>query len=682
MSYEPRLITPFTNSGLSKFFKPYIIGNTAFPVIEDAYSWRGSVRKREGFQLFTTLPNSDFPVQGLKNFINPSTLNPNLIAFSLTKSYGYIGTSFTDITQLTDGSTTFSFGTGQFNYYWTSNFAGSMWTTNGLGYVTSGLPTAVNGILYLTANAPNSWNIHTPLISGTTYLNGGLIVLPYKGRLVVLNTIEGNQTGTTKQSFSNRARWAQLGTPYVPTYNKGASSTGNTSPPTPFSTDANAWRSDIPGKGGFIDADTSERIVSATIIKDTLIVGFQRSTWRLRYTGNEILPFVWERLNTQFGAESTFSAIPFDEHALFFSRYGWIGSDTNDVQRIDLDIPDDSFSFETGDSTFDYLATMQGIRDFYRQFAYWTFTPIEGDINSQIYAYNYIDKSWSIYNPSVPINCFGEFYNTSDFTWASFNNAGSGVDDPTSDRWIFFDSPDDTWNNFGSSQQLGFPFIVGGDFSGNIYEMFEFKKPAVSDDGTLFNFTIATKRFNPYFEQGLKCRLGYVDLYCSTNVYGEITVQHFVNDQAAPVFTRTLALYPRGVLTVSSVTIGSTTSITTSIPHNLINNQNVTLSGFYGTVSKALNNEITPVTVTSTTSFTIPIDTSSLIYTAGGFIWSPVFDAGSATYTRIYLGAIAHMHQLIFTLSPQQLADPVKGTAQFEMQGLVTWTKPCGRIRG
>lgn len=445
MAYEPQLITPFTDSGLSKYYKPFLVGNTAFPVIENAYAWRGSVKKREGFALFGTIPTT--PVQGLKNWVNPATLNQSLIAFSTTKSYVWnTGTNlFNDITFLafggpgrTNPNQAFSWSNGPNDYFWTSNYAGSMWTTNNL---------TADHIRFWNGTPAGGWSVFQPTVSGTTTLDAGLIILPYKGRLVVLNTNEG---GT---NFPQRARWSQLGTPYTSnaaatnitnittgpnaqitvvdvsgfvigqkvgilnvtgamgpplnfnqfnvtnivgnTLTTNADTTGlayaagggtaqgpgSTLPPNTFGggIDIFGWRDDIPGRGGFIDADTSERIVSADIVRDTLIVAFQRSTWRLRYTGNEILPFIWERLNTQYGAESTYSNIAFDDSALFFSRYGFIASSTNDVARIDENIPDDSFAVSAIDSSFTGLSRVQGIRDFFRQTAYWTFETVTSE---------------------------------------------------------------------------------------------------------------------------------------------------------------------------------------------------------------------------------------------------------------------------------------------------------------
>src|SRR6185437_16119917 len=341
MAYEARLIAPFDNSGLKKWYKPWITGITAFPQISDAYARRGVVRKREGFRLLAPLPAGDKPVQGLKNWIDPATLGERLLAFSLTKSYLFDdGTqSFLDVTFRPD-ATPFSFSNGPNDYFWASNYAGSLWVTNNL---------SADHINYW--NVTNNWTQYQPIVSVApgpvnVTLDACLIILPYKGRLVALNTTEnGNK-------FPNRARWTTRGTPYI--------ANDATHKPAPgYGIDVNAWRSDIINQGGFLDADTSQRIVSAEIVKDILIVTFQRSTWRLTYTGSEIQPFFWERLNTQYGCESTYSNIAFDDAALFFSRYAWIGSDTNSVARIDLDIPDDSFSVEGTDVNISGLNKIQ-----------------------------------------------------------------------------------------------------------------------------------------------------------------------------------------------------------------------------------------------------------------------------------------------------------------------------------
>lgn len=734
MGYEPRLIT-FFNNGLVKKFKPWLISNDAFPDISNAYPWRGVVKKREGYQFFAALPGGDAPVQGLKNWINPSTLSQTLVAFSITKSYAYdpLLNIFVDISFLASGAA-FSWINTINDYFWASNYAGSMWVTNNV---------PGQFMRYWTGVTVNGWSNFRPTVNGTTQMLRALIIIPYKGRLVALNTFE------TGASFPSRARWSQIGTPYTSnttatnitnitaanpavvtvgstagfvigqpagildvqgsmasllnfnqfnvsaigggtitidvdttglTYVGGtgtAQGPGTTVPPTPFQISIFGWRDDIPGRGGYVDADTSERIVSAEIVKDVLIVAFQRSTWRLRYTGNEILPFIWERLNTQYGAESTFSNIPFDEDALFFSRFGWIASTTNDVARIDQQIPDDSFSVESTDSGLTGLARIQGIRDYYRQFAYWAFPAIEGSLNEpdRIYAYNYIDKSWSIFTPSVPIRVFGSSSQNYDQTWQSLN--------APADTWANFNNAQSRWSSFGTSQNIEFPQILGGDDAGNVYTMFEFGSIRNSDNGTNFDFNILTKTFNPYIEKGLNCRIGYVDVYCTTLTGGEFTFNHYVNDQTTPVFSRKVEIFPRSQTAILHVFPGFQTQFQTATPHNLINDQQVLITGMTGTIGDVMNNKQFSITRSSPDTFITDFNGQGYVWNGGGVIQVGLRpNYGSATYTRIYLGAVAHMHQFEFTLTNDQVADPLNGTAQFELQGMVIWSRPTGMIRG
>ncbi len=105
----------------------------------------------------------------------------------------------------------------------------------------------------------------------------------------MLNTIEQNSGGTTNTAYPQRARFCHYGAPF----------SGGTANPL-------AWlepnQTNGPNKaegGGFIDAATDEEIVSAEFIKDRLIVYFERSTWELAYTGNQVYPFTWQKSITE-----------------------------------------------------------------------------------------------------------------------------------------------------------------------------------------------------------------------------------------------------------------------------------------------------------------------------------------------------------------------------------------------
>jgi hypothetical protein len=741
MGYEPRLIAPFKNS-LIKYFQPWLIGNDAFADILNAYTWRGATRKREGYSFFSSIPTT--PVQGIKNWINPASLAPTSVVLSTTKAY-YYNTStqaYQDISfYVNPTGTAFSWSGATSDYYWDCNFAGSLWISNNKSSDNIKFWNGTPGIV----NISGGWNIHAPILNGTTQLTTTLIILPYKGRLVALNTTEGSNT------FSGRARWSQIGSPYSSnssavsissittgfptvifinntssftvgtpagilgvvgsagsalnfnqfnvsnitpntkisididttglTYVSGGTvqGVGTTIAPTPYQVSIFGWRDDIPGYGGYIDADTSERIISAAVLKDILIVFFQRSTWRLRYQGNEILPFIWERINTQYGAESIYSSISFDEHVLTFSRYGWIAATTQQVDRIDSQIPDNSFSIDSKNLSLTGLSYVQGIRDYYRQFAYWTFPnqilDNETPAINQIYAYNYIDKSWTIFNPSTDIRCFGTYVETQNNTWSEFNEV--------TDSWSNFASSDKQWQLLGSAQNISFPSILGGGSNGNLYEMFEFQQTPTKDNGNNFNFSITTKRFNPYISEGVKCRMGYVDLYCTTQPGCQITFQHFIDDQSESVVQKTVVLNKRLLISISTINVGAITTIQTSSAHSLTNNQSIMINDTSGSIASIINNTTQVVTVINPTTFTIDVDTSGYIYTSGGnIITGIVSNNGLLSYIRIYLGAIAHMHQFVITLSANQVADPIIGSAQFEMHGIVLWTRRAGRIRG
>lgn len=507
MAYEPRLITPFDNGGLEEYYKPWLIGDQAFTVLEDAYPWRGTIRKREGFSLLGTLPTTT--VQGILNYIIPSSGDPQLIGFSLTKAYLFNNTTsvFNDISFFSDASAV-SWTGGADDFFWGANYKNALWVTNN-----------VDPLRFWNGNTANGWSNQKPILSGTDRLIFCLIVIPYKGRLVILNTNE--QVGGVATQFSQRARWSQLGTPYV----DAAAGDVATVPPTGFATDNNAWRSDIPGRGGFIDADTTERIVSCAIIKDILIVFFQKSTWRLRYTGNEVLPFIWERINTQYGSEGTWSTIPFDQAALTFSRYGYVASDTNNVGRIDEKIPDQTFINTNLGTTLKSLQRIQGIRDFYRQTAYWTYPDMTTNSSTpdRVLAYNYLDKTWARFKQSF--RCFGYYQLFNDIRWQ--------------DELMAWEDNDDAWEGVGA--QANFPQVCAGDVAnGNIYTVYDIEGDA-QDNTANFGFNIVTKQFNPYLGEGHRCRFQYVDIYCTRTNGGQITVDLFQDDnENSPILTRTV----------------------------------------------------------------------------------------------------------------------------------------------
>jgi hypothetical protein len=212
---------------------------------------------------------------------------------------------------------------------------------------------------------------------GTTRLYQARILLPYYGRLLAFNVWEGTSPNECKNIF-NRCRFSQTGDPLQ----------------------VDGWRSDVFGKGGFIDAPVNEEIISAIFYKNTLIVFFENTTWQLRYVGDYGLPFIWERISSDFGSESTFSTILFDSGVLAVGDRAIVSSSGNNIERIDLSIPDKVFSFNNAQNG---VKRVHGIRDYQKELVFWTYS--DGDFNRKFpnfsLVYNYRNNTYAIFRNNV-----------------------------------------------------------------------------------------------------------------------------------------------------------------------------------------------------------------------------------------------------------------------------------------
>lgn len=728
MSYEPRLIAPYAgDTGLVEVYKPWLIGDAAFAVLENAYTWRGRILKRDGYDELglvpseatitnitqgnpgvvtvtaignlqngdiitirdvpgmveingltfivagiaannfnlTTLAGVNFstvgftaygvgtgtinlPVNGLANYLVRATVDEELVAFTRYKASIYQpgAGAFADISFFQTTGAAISWGGTLNGYYWSTNYAGTLWVTNN-----------VNNIRFYNGNPLQGWNNQRFITNGAGHtVTRARIIIPYYGRLVLLDTTENGV------DYYQRARFSQIGSPYVPA---SGADPAVVLPPGQSSNIDN-WRDDMSGRGGYIDADTSERIISAAIINNTLIVFFQHSTWRLRYTTNQLLPFVWDRIDTTLGSEAQFSTIVHDNIAYSISRRGIIGADTNRVQRIDQRIPDRSFEIETGIAT-ELLNIVSGIRDYYKKLFYWSVP--SADVNAQtpnkIICYNFEDKSWSIFD--IAFRVFGQYKELDDRTWAMMSVVNRDEwENQTENYWV---------NPF---MQDNTPVVCAGHLNGFVYKIFEDVSDG-TDAGDTINFDIQTKRFNPYIDKGQDCRLEYVDIYATSTTQQRIAIINITN--------------------------ASPGRVTTLLNHGLVNGSEILITGVIGMTE--VNNVKFTVTVVNATNFDINVDTTNYgVYAGGGDMTNnaeitlehyiddndttPMITrtitlsapGEEANYFRVYLGENARFHQIRLLLSPSQLADRLKGKAGVELQGMVIWTRPITRTKG
>lgn len=170
------------------------------------------------------------------------------------------------------------------------------------------------------------------------------------------------------------------------------------------------------GKGGYIDAPTKEEIITCEFLKDRLIVYFERSTWELVYTANQILPFTWQKINTELGAEATFSVVPFDKVVLGVGNVGIHACNGSNVERVDDKIPNDVYEIR---NSGDGVKRVYGIRDYFAECVYWTFPQSNKDATypNRVLVYNYATGSWAYNDDSF--TAFGYFQRQPNMTWSS-----------------------------------------------------------------------------------------------------------------------------------------------------------------------------------------------------------------------------------------------------------------------
>ncbi len=359
------------------------------------------------------------PVMGLTQYESGAINNHPSYAFD--PQFAYL---FTPGSGWNRSGTAIWHGTN-LNYFWETNWQGIvgnpvLFVTNFNATLGAGAPAATDDPIWTFDGT--TWTAHpgSSIANGIFFLPGGgavgagpfvqtaRIIVPFHNRLVLLNTIENNNTGGagvgtgTATNYVNRARYSWYGSPLA----------------------VNAWyeagSSDSipnnPGGGGFVDATTEEQIVSAEFVKDRLIVYFERSTWELAYTGNEMEPFVWQKLNTELGSQSTFSTVPFDKEIFTVGQTGLHKCNGSNVIRFDEKIPDEIFEFKAGST----IRTC-GIRDYSNELVYWAYVDVNIDPNStfpnQVLVYNYRNQSWAVNDDCF--TTFGYFEQQIDTTWAS-----------------------------------------------------------------------------------------------------------------------------------------------------------------------------------------------------------------------------------------------------------------------
>lgn len=542
MAFDRFFIGPL-QTGLQKNLRPFLIADDAFELLQNAYVFRGRVRKRFGEQLMGSGYSSavteplfsrlrvqvgtiDAPVSPVPGAIfkvgqmfsagdqiftvyqtgapaamlatgpGTGTFNTNNGDFALagtglaagTPIYFYPAEPVMGLCNYQNGpiNNQPSYGFDrQFAYLFTNG----AWQRSGTVLLTGTDLNFVETCNYrgiIPGNSPSLFitNFKDPIWytqDGATWVqavganafyflpNGGAVqtgafvttcrlIISFKNRLLLFNTIENDGSGTLT-AYTNRVRYSFNGSPFARNawyeQNQRDSSGGVVD------------KNNIAAGAGFIDATTEEQIISAEFIKDRLVVYFERSTWELAYTGNYVIPFVWQKINTELGSEAQFSTVPFDAVILTMGTTGVHACSGTGVERIDTKIPDQVFQIQNKNLG---VQRVYGIRDYFTELVYWTFPSTESGSDiypTQILVYNYRNDSWAIFNDCITAFGYFEQQNQNNsITWASTTLTWE-----TANMVWSSGSLDANFRQVIAGNQQGYVFICNPDLSRNARAM-------------------------------------------------------------------------------------------------------------------------------------------------------------------------------------------------------------------
>jgi hypothetical protein len=219
---------------------------------------------------------------------------------------------------------------------------------------------------------------------------------------------------------------------------------------------ADAWKQDIAGQGGGVDLPELQPIRTIEFVKDRMVVYCDESTWELIYTGNYVDPFRFQQINTGIGARSTFSIIPFDKVCLGVGSLGLIACNASNADRIDDAIPQQIFKIQ---ASYQGDNRVYGIRDYRTELVYWAYpdetTTEIAPYPNKILIYNYKTNTWALFDDRITAFGYHQIFN----------------EDNSND--VNWDSTTVTWNDvipWGTgSLRAKVPDIIIGNQQGYVY---------------------------------------------------------------------------------------------------------------------------------------------------------------------------------------------------------------------
>lgn len=231
-------------------------------------------------------------------------------------------------------------------------------------------------------------------------------------------------------------------------------------------TGANADVFDNTASGaGFIDIPDNTWFFGAAFNRDDILFFTEAATWMMKYTGNDVTPFVLEKIDGSRGSSAAFSVISYLNRSMAASKRGLIMSDGYQVERMDEKLP--NFTFDSIDNN-NFLHCFSGFLDEDRDV--YLIHPSQGVVkptrltsgeSDRILVTNFEEDNFAIYK--LPLSCMGEFQESIAIIWSDL------TEDNGYPNWDSLDVKYSNWNAFPFSK--GTPLGIGGGHNGQVWRL-------------------------------------------------------------------------------------------------------------------------------------------------------------------------------------------------------------------
>lgn len=209
---------------------------------------------------------------------------------------------------------------------------------------------------------------------------------------------------------------------------------------------------------GEILLDTFEVIQGASILGDMMALNLSNSNWILEKTTDPFNPYRPRKIPSVIGTDAPFSFQQWDGRVSTIGRSGILEMTSQQSLRIDNKIP----YFTADDIEQKYLDITYGGFDRANGQFLWSYvsSETEDDTQNRVLAYNYEEKSWSVFD--LRLTVFGQTEIGREIVW-------NQIDENIKASWVRWDTTEELWNKIGLTALV--QKTLAGDDEGFVYQL-------------------------------------------------------------------------------------------------------------------------------------------------------------------------------------------------------------------